>query len=172
MTARRALLLASPLLLAACGFRPLHRPGAMPGGEALADQLASVRVARMGERQGQLLRRALQNRLEDTRPGTPAQFELRAGTRGDADVQGYRSDGGITRIRMTMTADFVLVRLGAEQEEVMRGTSRKFDAFNLPDLQFFAADISRETMERRLVEELAEDIARRIALELRRRGEA
>ncbi|RVT96652.1 hypothetical protein EOD42_09540 [Rhodovarius crocodyli] len=172
MTTRRTLLLASPLLLAGCGFRPLYRPGNMPSGEALSAELAAVQVARIGERQGQLLRRALMARLEDTRPGTAPRYELRVGVRNDSDVQGYRTDGAITRIRVTVSADFVLMTLGTEQEEILRGTARKFDAFNLPDLQFFAADISREAMERRLMEDVAEDIARRLALEFRRRGEA
>jgi hypothetical protein len=49
--------------------------------------------------------------------------------------------------------------------------SRAIDAFNIPDLQFFAADSARDAMEGRLVEQLAEEIFRRVAMELRRERE-
>lgn len=167
---RRALLLA-PLSLAACGFQPLYAPGAMPNGATIAAELGAVRVAPIFERNGQLLRRYLQQRLEDGQPGTPARYELRTGLTIATDLQGYREDGTISRVRYLASSPFTLVRLAEPQEEVLRGTARRADAYNIPELQFFAADVSREAMERRLMEGLAEDIALRVALELRRRGQ-
>lgn len=157
--------------LAGCGFQPLYAPGPMANGIVLADELGAVRVARLSDRNGQLLRRYLQQRMEDSRPGTPPRYELRTGVIISQDLQGYREDGTISRVRYLATSDFTLVRIAEPEEEVMRGRARRFDAFNIPELQFFAADVSREAMERRLMDGLAEDITRRVALELRRRGQ-
>ncbi|MFC7542247.1 hypothetical protein ACFQU2_25990 [Siccirubricoccus deserti] len=49
---------------------------------------------------------------------------------------------------------------------------RTLDSFNIPDLQFFAADSARDAMEARVAEDLSEEIFRRVAAELRRRKEA
>ena len=168
---RRALP-ALALGLAGCGFQPLYAPGPMANGRDLADELGAVHVSRISERSGQLLRRALQQRMEDSRPGTARRYELRAGITISADLQGYREDGVISRIRFLALSQFVLVRVAPPNEEILRGTARRFDAFNIPESQFFAADVSREAMEQRLMEGLAEDITRRVALELRRRGQA
>ena len=157
--------------LAGCGFQPLHAPGPMANGTELAAELGAVRIGPIFERSGQLLRRYLQQRMEDGRPGTPARYELRTGVTIATDLQGYREDGTISRIRYLATAAFTLVRIGPPEEEVLRGSARRFDAYNIPELQFFAADVSRDAMERRLMEGLAEDITRRVALELRRRGQ-
>lgn len=164
-----------PLLLlglGGCGFRPLYAPGAMANGRDIGQELGSVRVALIPERNGQILRRALQQRLEDSRPGTPAVYELRTGIAVQADLQGYREDGVISRVRYVVSAEFAVVPLAEPSEVWLRGTARRFDAFNIPENQFFAADVSRDAMERRLMEGVAEDITRRLVLEFRRRGEA
>ena len=170
MVTRRALALGLAGL-AGCGFTPLHAPGPMAGGSTLAGELGAVRVGPIYERNGQLLRRNLQQRMEDTRPGTVPRYELRTGITMAQDLQGFREDGTISRVRFLATSDFTLVRIAEPEEEMMRGRARRFDAYNIPELQFFAADVSREAMERRLMEGLAEDITRRVALELRRRGQ-
>ena len=157
--------------LAGCGFQPLHAPGPMANGTELAAELGAVRIGPIFERSGQLLRRTLQQRMEDGRPGTLARYELRTGVTIATDLQGYREDGTISRVRYLATAAFTLVRIGPPEEEMLRGSVRRFDAYNIPELQFFAADVSRDAMERRLMEGLAEDITRRVALELRRRGQ-
>jgi LPS-assembly lipoprotein len=54
----------------------------------------------------------------------------------------------------------------------MRGAVQRFDAFNIPENQFFAADISRDSSMGRLVDGLVEDMVRRMVLEFRRLGEA
>ena len=158
--------------LAGCGFEPLYAPGPMANGTALSEELGAVRVGPIYDRNGQLLRRFLQQRMEDSRPGTAARYELRAGIIMALDLQGYREDGAVSRVRYLATSDFTLVRIAVPEEEVLRGRARRFDAYTIPELQFFAADVSREAMERRLMEGLAEDITRRVALGLRRRGQA
>ena len=110
---RRALLGAAGLLgLSGCGFRPLYAPGSAAGGDPdLVAELASVRVGPIYERTGQLLRRNLQRRLEDTQPGTPARYQLNVSYVPGVEVLGYRRDGTITRVRYTFSGNWDLSTL-------------------------------------------------------------
>jgi LPS-assembly lipoprotein len=174
---RRALLGAVGLLgLSGCGFRPLYGPMATAdGGDPdLATELAAVRVGPIYERTGQLLRRNLQRRLEDTRPGTPARYQLDVSYVPGVEVLGYRRDGTITRLRYTFTGSWDLSTLSVPPQPVARSVIpyRAIDSFNIPDLQFFSADSARDAMESRAMEQMSEEITRQVALALRRRREA
>ncbi len=126
----------------------------------------------MPDRTGQLMRRELQRRLEDTRPGTPARYELQASLVFQPEILGYRRDGAITRVRFLATASWALITRADPPEVVARSAARTIDAYNIPDLQFFAADVSREAMERRLVAELAERVYEGVLAALRARPAA
>lgn len=172
---RRALL-GALLALGGCGFRPVYgpdgggaerAPGAVPPATAL--QLASVRVGPMVERTGQQFRRFLQRRLEGRVPGTPSRYVLTVSIVQEVEAIGFRQDGTITRIRFVVNADWVLSTEGDEPEVVERGRARTLDSFNIPDLQFYAAEISGEGMQTRLREELAEQVVQGVAIALSRR---
>ncbi|WP_135467838.1 LPS assembly lipoprotein LptE [Crenalkalicoccus roseus] len=169
---RRALLGAAGLLaLGGCGFRPLYGPAAAPEGPAeLRAELAAVRVAPIGDRFGQLLRRDLQRRFEGSAPGTQARYLLTVGVGFDTEILGYRRDGTISRVRSIAIGNWTLATLSVPPQPVGRSAMpvRVMDAFNVPDLQFFAADTARDAMEQRLVGMLAHEIANGVALELRR----
>ena len=176
---RRGLLLSSLGLasagLAGCGFRPVYAPdgerntatGANEPG--LLEQLASVRVSPIAERTGQILRRSLQRQLEGLRPGTPARYDLAASIAYQVEGLGYRRDGTLTRIRYVATGTWILATAAVPPVVVDRGTTSTLDDFNIPDLQFFAADSSRDAMERRLVDEISDRIVLGVAASLRRR---
>ncbi|MBS7810623.1 LPS assembly lipoprotein LptE [Roseococcus pinisoli] len=180
---RRGLLLSTLGLasagLAGCGFRPVYGPEgerstAVDGTvePALRDRLASVRVGPIGERSGQLLRRSLQRQLEGQRPGTPARYDLAATISWQSEPLGYRRDGMVTRVRYVATGTWILATAAIPPVVLDRGTVRTLDAFNIPDLQFFAADASRDEMERRLVSEISDRIALAVAVSLRRHPQA
>jgi LPS-assembly lipoprotein len=173
---RRRLLGASGLLaLSGCGFRPLYGPAEQASTQepGLLEALASIRVGSIPERTGQLLRRSLQRRFEDGAPGTPARYNLQVSVSYAAEPLGYRSDGAITRLRYTATASWTLSTLSVPPQQIAASgiPYRTIDSFNIPDLQFFAADSSRDAMERRLVDVIAEEIHQQVALEMRRRME-
>jgi LPS-assembly lipoprotein len=173
---RRALLaLGGALGLSGCGFRPLYAPiTAEDGGTAdIRDDLAAVRVGNVPERSGQLLRRDLQRRFEGVRLGVPARYTLQVAVTYAAEPLGYRRDGTITRLRYTASGIWSLATLSVPPRQIAASSlpSRAIDAFNIPDLQFFAADSARDAMEGRLVDQLAEEIFRRVAMELRRERE-
>lgn len=167
-------MLGGAALLGGCGFRPLYAPDGTrnPGAEAspaLAAELAAVRVAPINERTGQVLRRTLQRRLEGSRAGTASRYELVANIVYSLEILGYRADGTITRIRYLATGNWLLNTDTAVPEVLGRGAVRTLDAINIPDLQFFAADSSREALERRVVDEVSDRIVLGVAAVLRRR---
>lgn len=175
MCSRRALLGGLLPGLSGCGFRPLYAPvSAEDGGTAdIRDELAAVRVGNVPERSGQLLRRELQRRFEGVRLGVPARYALQVALAYGVEPLGYRRDGTITRLRYTATGSWSLATLGVPPRQIATSAipARTIDAFNIPDLQFFAADSARDAMEARLVERLSEEIFRRVAMELRRERE-
>ena len=116
----------------------------------------------MPERNGQILRRALEERFATT--GTQARYDLRVGVGFAAEIEGYRRDGTPSRVRYVANAPWSLFTMATPPVLLGSGTERAFDAFNLPENQFFAADNAREAMERRLVEQVAEDVARRLSV--------
>lgn len=158
--------------LAGCGFRPLYAPVTSEdgGAEDIRDELAAVRVGNIPDRTGQLLRRDLQRRFEGKRLGVPARYALQVAVAYTVEPLGFRRDGTITRLRYIATGSWSLATLAVPPRQIAASAipTRALDAFNIPDLQFFAADAARDAMERRLNEQLAEDIYRRVALELRR----
>lgn len=169
---RRGMLrgLAGVLALGAggCGFRPLYGGGAAGSEDpAIAAELAATRVAPIPERFGQLLRRELQQRL--TAMGgapVPAKWEVVVGPSLSAEAVGILRDGAATRVRYIATANWTLLRLNP-RETVANGFERAIDAYNIPPNQYFAADMSRDAMERRLADQLASEVALRVALRFR-----
>lgn len=156
MSSRRSLI--ALLGLGGCGFRPLYGPP--PEGRQVPG-LETVRVGLITERNGQLLRRNLEQRLGTT--GLP-RYDLRVGLSYGIEVQGFQRDGTPTRVRITATASWYLYDNGVPPRLVAQGLDRTFDAYNVPENQFFAADASRDATERRLVDELASDIVRSLAV--------
>ncbi|MCO6415291.1 LPS assembly lipoprotein LptE [Siccirubricoccus sp. KC 17139] len=172
---RRAAL-AGLLGLTGCGFRPLYGPvSALDGGTGdIRAELAAVRVGPIFERQGQLLRRNLLRKFEDSAPGTPGRYLLQVWVSSGVEVLGYRRDGTITRVRYTASGNWNLTTMGTPPQTIAASAIpyRTLDSFNIPDLQFFAADSARDAMEARVADDLAEEIFRRVAVELRRRKES
>jgi LPS-assembly lipoprotein len=173
---RRALLRGAAGLLAlgagGCGFQPVYGGGAA-GDAAVGADMAATRVPVIADRFGQLLRRGLVQRL-GTGAGTGAangaadgaRWELLVGPSLAAEGIGIQQDGAASRVRTIATANWTLVRV-APREVVASGFERTTDAFNIQGNQFFAADSSREAMERRLAEQLADEVVIRVAMQFR-----
>ena len=170
----------APLLaVTGCGFHPLYGPGGgvNPASSGMAARtepglrlaLASIRVNIIPDRSGQVLRRTLERNLAGLEPGTQARYGLDVFVTPTVEALGYRRDGLVTRVRYVITADWVLSSTGAAPEVVERGRVRTLDAFNIPDLQFFASDASREDAERRMNVELSDRILVGLAVAMRRR---
>lgn len=166
---RRGLLGLGALALGGCGFRPLYgRAGG--GGADMRTELSQIRVTIIQERFGQLLRRALYQRMGQSVSGPgQALYELRLSPSVQAEGVGVQRDGTATRVRYMGTANWLLARIGPPPETLASGIERSIEAYNIPPNQFFAADSSRESAEQRLAELLAELVVTRIAVDFRRR---
>jgi LPS-assembly lipoprotein len=171
---RRRALLAAPglLLLGACGFRPLYADA--PRGAAAntpSGDLAATRVALIADREGQLLREALTQRLGSD-AGSPPLYEVSVRLTVRRDQVGVRQDDTATRNRVTAIADYTLRPLSPPGDPLTRGRSLAVDAFNVGTDQYFAAQLSGEAAVRRLAERLAEDITGQLAAFYARRRAA
>jgi len=159
LSSRRTVLAGALALLGGCGFRPLYAP------EAAGQPSAAmpVRVALIPERNGQILRQELQRRfgLADR-----ADYDLRVALSSTSEALGFRRDGAASRIRVVYTAEWRLLTLSSPIREVASGTERALDAFNLADEQFFATENFRVAADRRIMEQLAQQVAERVALRL------
>ena len=169
MLSRRALIaLSLPLLAAGCGFRPMHGRGGSREDTEVAAALAAVKVGLITERQGQLLRRRLEQGLAPNgRGAVAAKYDLRVGLGYGVEIQGFRRDGFPSRVRFSATASWFLYDVSAAPREIARGTERATDAYDIPENQFFAADAARETMERQLIDQLAQQILEKLAIHFR-----
>ena len=155
---RRAILALPALALAGCGFRPMYGPRP----DSTAAGLETVRVGLIAERNGQLLRRHLEQRLG--RGSAPVRYDLRVGLAYGIEVQGFERDGTPSRVRITATGNWFLYDTNTPARLVAQGIDRAFDAYNVPENQFFASDTAREAAERRLMEALANDIVQHLAM--------
>ncbi len=178
MPSRRRLLRLGGLLagtavaVSGCGFRPLYGPGG--GSSAVQDAsagvraiLASTEVALIPERSGQLLRRALQERLGAAGAGGTTSHELRVSLLVANEPEGYRRDGTPSRVRSILTGNWLLQSRTTPPAVLAQGSERAFDAFDIPDNQFFAGDAARDAMNQRLIQQLADDIVLRLSIGLR-----
>jgi LPS-assembly lipoprotein len=95
-----------------------------------------------------------------------ARWDLVVSPSFSAEGLGIQPDGAATRVRYMATANWTLLRL-TPRETVANGFERAMDAFNIQPSQFFAADMSREAMERRLAELLANEVIMRVAINFR-----
>jgi LPS-assembly lipoprotein len=100
----------------------------------------------------------------------PARYALQVAVTYSVEPLGYRRDGTITRLRYVATGNWSLATLAVPPRQIASSPipTRALDSFNVPDLQFFAADSARDAMDARLAEQLSEEIFRRVAMELRR----
>lgn len=167
---RRLLIMGLPGLLAGCGFRPVYGTGARA--TAMQADLGAVSVALIPNRPGQLLRQALQQRLEGSEGGQLKRYELTVGYSVAQDNIGIQRDTTFSRLRQTATAQWSLRALDPASTLLTSGTNRALDGANVIDQQYFAADIESDTAQARLAIAIADQIALEVAAFFRRRTPA
>jgi LPS-assembly lipoprotein len=149
--APRALAIVATLCLMGCGFHPLYAPGG-----ATNDRIGHVFVDVIPNRNGQLLRQALQERLDG--PGEEEKHYVLS-----VSYIGIQSDNVSTRTRISGSADWVLRKPGLFGEKVASGTARSLDGTNSIAGQFFYGDLQGEAIDRRIGDSVAEQIVQQIA---------
>jgi LPS-assembly lipoprotein len=156
--AARAAAAIAVLACAGCGFHPLYAPG----GSTQAG-LREVFVDVIPNRNGQLLRQALQRRLEGSEGGGNEHFELSVSLSLSTDAVGIQGDNTSSRTRYLGTAHWTLHKPGAFGSKMAAGIVRSLDGANVIDEQFFYSDLSSEAIQRRMGENLADQIVQALA---------
>lgn len=160
----RAIALAGLLALAGCGWQPVYGPAGAGGTSAAEAGFAETSVALIPERNGQLLRQALQARFDRGGAGVAQRYELAVnGLSISGEGIAIQRDNTTSRIRLVGVAPWSLVSLGPVRRTLASGQARVVDGYNVIDQQYFAADLDSEAVRRRMVEALAEQISLRVA---------
>jgi LPS-assembly lipoprotein len=136
-----------------CGFHPLY---GQYGSRRAA--LSAVYVNIIPNRSGQLLRQALQARLEGTDDAVAKRYTLSVGFGLVNQLVGVQNDNSVSRVRDVGTATWTLFPLGEPTNTIATGTARSVDGYNVFDAQLFYQDLSEQETEHRLAEALADQI--------------
>jgi LPS-assembly lipoprotein len=146
-----------------CGFHPLYAPSGAGTDSAAAAALAQISVKLIPERNGQLLRLALQERFERSGIVSAHQYDLDVsfGVRGEgiAVIQ----DSTSTFVRFVGTAHYTLTSQDPSRSTITSGDVRAVDGHNAYVNQFFASNLEDEEVVRRLTRDLADQIALQLA---------
>ena len=154
----RAAPLMALALLAGCGFHPLYAPG---GSEQQA-ALAGIFVDIIPNRDGQLLRQALQARLEGA-GATPKRYELSVAYSDGVEAISILPNNFSTRTRVTGTATWSLKDTANPTVSLAQGSVRNLDGTDVFNNQFLYSQFQLEDVQRRQANHLADQIAQQLA---------
>jgi len=165
-----------PLLVApaltACGFHPVYGPAASGKDSPAALALAQISVALIPERNGQLLRLALQERFERAGIAAAHQYVLNVSFGVSSEAIGIQQDSSSTWIRMVGFANYSLVSEDPTRTTLTSGLARSVDGFNQFDQQYFAYDQEADQVQRRIAQAVADQIAVQLASFFAKRANA
>lgn len=157
------------VVLGGCGFQPVYMPTASGKAGVAQRDLASVYVAIIPDRPGQLLRQALQERFNND-SGTPAAYDLSVTFNVVGEGIAIETDNIATRVRLTGNATWTLLGHDAKRTPLTSGSARVLDGLNVFDSQYFAADLETEARQQRIAENLATQIATQLAIWFRQQA--
>ena len=149
--------------LAGCGFRPAYMPIAADEAGTAQREMSAVFVETIGERSGQLLRQALQQRFELGGTGVAKRYSLSIIYGIGGEGVAIQPDTMVTRIRVIGNADWYLVAQDPAKTRLAAGHARAVDGYNILNQQYFYADLSNEDAQKRLADALASQIAIQVA---------
>jgi LPS-assembly lipoprotein len=172
MNRRRLLALATGASLSGCGFQPVYMPTASGNAGVAQRELAAIKVNLIPDRPGQLLRQALQDRLERSASGVAHHYDLAVGFGITGEGIAIQPDSVATRIRSIGSANWTLIAQDPGRTQLSSGSAKAVDGFNLFDSQYFAADMENEVVTRRLADALADQIVLQLAAYFRKRATA
>jgi len=165
MWSRRALLAAGAAALSGCGFRPLY--GEREEGDA-SDQLATVHVNTIPNRNGQILHNFLLDRINPKgKPATPL-YALDIQLTEQKSNVGIIKDSTATLAQLANTATYTIYDL-KERKALQSGRSRSFTSYNIVQSDFATLSAEKDARERTL-RDIAEDITTKVAVFLNTRA--
>jgi LPS-assembly lipoprotein len=173
MLNRRGILgLAAASLLPGCGFQPVYMPTASGKAGVAQRELAAISVGVIGERAGQLLRQALQERFEASGTTASRAYELTISYGVSGEAIGIQPDTSVTRIRLIGEANWSLMAIDPLHSRLTHGRAKAVDDFDVINQQFFAMDLSNGVAQQRLADALADQITIQLSAWFRQRAAA
>lgn len=163
----RALLVTLALAaLSACGLKPMY---ADSSGQAVAQGLAEVEVAPIPGRDGWLVRTALNDRLQVTGQRPAPRYRLEVQLDDSLEALGVLNDDTISRERRILRARYQLVDIasGTILLDATAGSDAGIDVVSSE----YATIAAEQTALENLARDVAERMARRVALRLREVGQ-
>ena len=153
--------LVAALALTGCGFQPVYGSRGGQGGSAVAMDLNNITIANIPDRDGQILRNALIDRLyAKNRPIKP-QFTLTISINSHEENLGILANATSTRSLLDMYADYTLI--DAQGNELFKNRAHSVASFDKMD-QMYATVASRQEAHERTLVEISEQIVNRLGL--------
>lgn len=154
----RTMVLALAVLpLAGCGFRPLY--GESSG---TTQALAEVRVAPIADRQGQILRNELLDRISPNGEKSTARYLLSVRYNESLGQLAIRRDDTATRANLRVATTFRLIEVSTGVT-VYNGSSSATASYNLVQSDY-ANLVSRRAAQRRASKLVANDVTTQVAI--------
>ncbi len=161
--ARRCLLVALAMSLAGCGFRPLYVPRAPQDWDP---ELAAISVSPIRDRSGQILELALRENLNPGGASVPARWRLDTGVTVSRADLGLQRNATATSSEVTVNANFTMTDLSTGKVVYASGSRAIGDFDRLNDA--YATQVAADDAQERALREVADEMALRIALFVRR----
>jgi len=156
--------------LAGCGFEPVYMPTATGKPGPAARELATIHVALIPDRPGQLLRQALQQRLHGADDGGERRYDLGVFYWITGEGIGILPDTTNTSTRLTAHANWVLTANDPAHTKIAIGSARAYESVNTFDTQYFSGDLSNDQATALLAQQVADQITLRLATVFRARA--
>lgn len=161
-----ALAVTGVLATAACGFRPMYgerADPAAPGASPIAADLATVSVAPIPDRSGQLLRNKLERLLDPAASASVDQrYTLEVKLKEKIDTYAVERSGFASRATIETKADFTL-REDTTGNRILSGTTRAVSGYNLLDNDFSTV-VGADDARNRAIDQVAYQIRNKLAV--------
>ena len=154
-------LMAAPLLLSGCGFKPLY--GEEKGATDVPAELKDIYVANIPQRFGQQLRLALQTQMAEDGPEDPHKYKLVVQPSISAESIDIHGDNTTGRTRMLATARWQLLTIEQTPQLVTQGYAQTMDGYTSTYEQYFAQSLNMENTLGRVAQALGEQVTQQVA---------
>lgn len=102
--------LASTLIISGCGFTPLHGPDSTLDNAIVQESLERIKIAFLPQREGQILRNHLLDKLNPSGEPTSPEMNLALDLKLEKEITSLRRDGTSQRYNISATVDMTLSR--------------------------------------------------------------
>jgi LPS-assembly lipoprotein len=146
-----------PLTLSSCGFKPLY--GKNSYNEAVLDDLASIQVVPLADRQGQLIHNALLTDLNPYGEAAKPRYRLVVSSTVTETQQALRKDDTATRNLVTYSISFWLYE---DKTRVVVGSFSQMFSYDFLE-EHYANISAADDIHRRAAQSIADEIRNRLA---------